>query len=170
MPITEGPSTSTERKTELEDKKEEKLEEETAEEPVSLHVRTGLGTGPRSAKSALEEETPRSSSPEESNPVKKVGSGLERERDSESPLETQSTLPWQRVSVNQEKRGEAEGEEIGEEKAREEETGQEEAREEVAGEVVEKAGEAGVSWDIVITVVASSVSSVFLIFTVSIKV
>ena len=60
MPITEGPSTSTERKTELWDMKEERLEEMEA---VSLHVRTGLWTGRRSAKSALEEETPRSSSP-----------------------------------------------------------------------------------------------------------
>ena len=165
MPITEGPSTSTKRKADLGDKEEERLEkeEDTDEEASSLPVRTGTGTEPRSPKSALEEETHRSSAPGGSNPGKMTGSGLERERDSESHIEAQSTLPWQRVSVNQEKRGKA-GEEETEEEAREEEAGKE------AGEVVEKAGEPGVSWDIVITVVAASVSSVFLIFTVSITV
>ena len=112
MPITEGPSTITERRTEIRDQVEERLgeEEETDEEASSLPAGTGIGTEPRSPKSALEEETHRSSGPKDSNPGKLAGSGLERETDSESPIEAQSTLPWQRVSVNQEKRGEMEEE------------------------------------------------------------
>ena len=57
MPITEGPSTSTDGRTEIGDKVEEMLEEEeeTDEEASSLPVGTETGTEPRSPKSALEE-------------------------------------------------------------------------------------------------------------------
>ena len=168
MPITEGPSTRTQGKTGVEEEEEEEEEEEGGDKEgeedevvtspsASLPVRTETRTEPRSPKSAVVEETPRSSVSVEGD----FGPGREaaserlsethgdfspgREAASGRLSETQSALPWQRLTVSE----------------------SEETIEESMEEVVE---DTGVSWEIVITVVAASVSSVFLVFTVSLEV
>ena len=73
VPITEGPNTGTQRRTGVEEEREkgDKEEEKRDEDEVvtspsaSLPVMTGNRTEPRSPKSALVEETPRSSGPVE---------------------------------------------------------------------------------------------------------
>ena len=126
---------------------------------ASLHVRTETRTEPRSPKSAVVEETPRSSVSVEGDfgPSREAASrrlsethgdfSPGREAASGRLSETQSALPWQRLTVSQEK--------------------SEKTIDETMEESVE---DTGVSWEIVITVVAASVSSVFLVFTVSLQV
>ena len=167
MPITEGPSTSTQKRIGVEEEGEEEeggYEVEDREEEdgmtspsVSLPVRTETRTEPRSPKSAKVEETPRSSVPVEgdSGPSREEASrglsgthgdfGPIRVAASGSHSETQSALPWQRLTVSEEKS-------------------------DTIRETMEEAVEdTGVSWEIVITVVAASLSSVFLVFTVSLE-
>ena len=156
MPITEGPSTSTQGRTGVEE--EERDEDEVVTSPsASLPVRTETRTEPRSPKSAVVEETPRSSVSVEGDfgPSREAASrrlsethgdfGFSREAASVRLSETQSALPWQRLTVKE----------------------NEESIKETMEELVE---DSGVSWEIVITVVAASMSSVFLVFTVSLQV